>query len=171
VNDIADLYNKEVLIKLCTYANETASCVKSCPDTQRRAFLREIFAPVKYLCVDSHFLQNADCYKEALEEAAPGCWAGVCAEKKAEMHETYYTYRDSEPKTKENAETFFAYMCSFFKCEINCGDAIRTQKCGEQANNEFHNFYREVAKSFEAIRLLSPRDYVIDVPRSCKVAA
>jgi len=169
LENIAHIYDKELLTKVCQYANETASCVKACPDTQRRAYLREVFAPIKYLCSDSHIVENADCYKQALTEAGPGCASGECAAKKTALTESFNAYKTAEPKTKALAEAFVGNLCDMFRCGVFCGDAVRTAKCGAQANTEIHNFYKEIAKSFEAVRFLSPRDYVIDVPQQCKV--
>jgi hypothetical protein len=171
LEDIAHIYDKDLLTKVCQYANETSQCVKACPDTQRRAYLREVFAPVKYLCVDSHIVQNADCYKTALAEAGPACMTGECAPKKAALTESYTAYKAAEPKTKALAETFVGNLCDMFRCGVFCGDTVRTAKCGADANKEIHDFYKQVAKSFEAVRFLSPRDYVIDVPQQCKIAA
>jgi hypothetical protein len=169
LEDMKEIYNKDLLTKICQYANETSTCVKACPDTQRRAFLREVFAPIKYLCADSHIVEHADCYRQALEEAGPGCLSGECAPKKAALTESYNAYKSAEPKTKALAEAFVGNLCDMFRCGVFCGDTVRTQKCGAEANQEIHNFYKEIAKSFEAIRYLSPRDYVIDVPQQCKV--
>jgi len=169
LEDIKEFYNKEFLTKICAYANETKACVKACPDTQRRAFLREVFAPIKYLCKDSHIVEHADCYRQALEEAGPGCMTGQCAAKKQALHEAHEAYKNAEPKTKALAEDFVGDLCDLFRCGVFCGDTVRTQKCGAEANKEIHEFYKAIAKSFEAVRFLSPRDYVIDVPQQCKV--
>jgi hypothetical protein len=172
------IYNKDFLTKVCAYANETATCVKACPDTQRRAYLRELFAPIKYVCVDSHIVQNADCLRQALEEVGPSCLTGQCAAKKAAAEQSFNAYKtatagsmdlaDQSASTKPVVEDFVGKACDLVKCGVTCGDAVRTQKCGAEANQEVHNFYKELAKSLDAVRYLSPRSYVIDVPQQCK---
>lgn len=172
------IYSKDFLTKVCAYANETATCVKACPDTQRRAYLRELFAPIKYVCVDSHIVQNADCLRQALEEVGPSCLTGACAAKKTAAEQSLNAYKTAmgpvensadQSSAKPAAEDFVGKACDLVKCGVTCGDAVRTQKCGAEANQEVHNFYKELAKSLDAVRYLSPRSYVIDVPQQCKV--
>jgi len=171
------VFSKDFLTKVCAYANETATCVKACPDTQRRAYLRELFAPIKYVCVDSHIVQNADCLGQAGEEAEPSCLTGECAAKKTAVEQSFTAYKsaagatdlaDQSASTKPAVEDFAGKACDFLRCVITCGDAVRIQKCGAEANQEVHNFYKELSKSLDAIRYLSPRSYVVDVPQQCK---
>lgn len=175
---VKEFFSKEFLSKVCAFANETAACVKACPDTQRRAFLRELFAPIKYVCVDSHMVQNADCLRDALAESGPRCYAGECAPKFQAAQQSFATYQaavgalsgpEDAVSTKSQGEDLLAKSCDVVRCGVNCGDATRIQKCGAEANQEVHNFYKELAKSLDAARYLSPRNYVIDIPQQCKV--
>jgi len=178
---IKEIYNKEFLTKVCTHANETAQCVKACPDSQRRAYLRQLFAPVKYLCADSHIVEKADCLRGAFEEYHPACASGECAAKKAAVQTSLAAYKAAlgdtlhgpgdSATTKPLAEDLVGKGCEAIRCGVKCGDAKRTEKCGEAVNKEIHTFFEKLAHSLDDWRYLSPRDYVIDIPQSCHVEA
>jgi len=163
---IQAIYNKEFLTKVCAFANETAQCVRACPDTQRRQFLRTIFAPVKFLCVDSHIVENADCLGQVAGEQGPACMSGTCAPKKAAFEAAIAAY-GAAPPTKANSEAVLEKMCELFDCGALCGQEARQRKCGAVVEGEIRQFYNVLGKSMNEIRYFSPHDFVPDIPRVC----
>lgn len=168
IDDIKEIYNKELLTKVCAFTNTTALCVRQCPETQRRTFLREVFAPIKYACEETDFVAHTDCYKENIEAMQPICMAAdKCGPKKDAMTASFGAYKAAADKTKPVIEAMVGSFCELVDCGLDCGDARRIEKCGAPANTVLRGFYKKMVEAAEHTRYFSPRDFVIDVPASC----
>jgi len=163
---IKDIYNTAFLTEMCTYFNATAACVRKCPDTQRRQYLKLLFAPIKYVCEDSHIVQNADCLGSVYENITMACLMNQCMEATGAAALAFTAYMD-EP-TKQSAEAVLALGCEFVKCNVKCTHEQRESKCGAQADTEVVEFYKRLSKTLEDLRYLSPSDYLVDIPAQCK---
>lgn len=165
---IKDIYNTETFREMCTYFNATAACVRNCPDTQRRQYLKLIFAPIKYICEDSNIVQSADCLGKVYENITMDCTMNQCAEQFGAAVIEFSNY--IEAPTKASAEAMLAKGCTMVKCEVQCTKEQRVSKCGAAADGQVKEFYKRLSKSLEDLRYLSPRDYVVDIPSECNVA-
>jgi len=166
--DLKELYDKEMLTKVCTYSNKTAACIRACPETQRRAFMRNIFAPIKYMCEDTKFVEYSPCYKETFEIMQPICIADdKCGAKKTKLTTDFGAYKAQTTKTKPVVETMVDSFCQLVDCGVDCGNDKRIEKCGADANTVLRGFYKELVKSAKDTRYFSPRDFVVDIPASC----
>jgi hypothetical protein len=168
LEDLKEIYDKEMLTKVCGYSNKTAACIRACPETQRRTFMRNVFAPIKYMCEDTKFVEYAPCYKETIEIMQPVCLADdKCGPKKTALVTNIQAYKAANPKTKPVIETAVDSFCQLADCGIDCSEAKRIEKCGADANTVLKGFYKELVKSAKEARYFSPRDFVIDIPASC----
>lgn len=118
------------------YANSTADCVRQCPETQRRTFMKKIFAPAVFVCedpckfscscliecgckfeydLDLDFIPSVPCYKAVYEEMRQNCTdLDSCGQRRIEYDESLTDYRhldyDSHNITKHQ-EKVVASIC------------------------------------------------------------
>jgi hypothetical protein len=169
LGNLKDLYNKERLTKICTHTNVTGACVRACPDGQRKDYMKKIFKPVKYMCAESNFVENAPCYHDVWEEMKDVCKSPEkCGPKKASFEEALAAYKAANPKTKEVIEGMVSKLCSGIDCALDCANDKRIEKCGADKNKVLRHFYHELEEAVKAARYMTPRETVSDWPAECE---